>query len=105
MFIRADPCISLPHCIEQCRSSEAHDTRIILIHLQEAVSALEPLSRQAPDEANIFFLLGKCYLRLGRRAEATVALTTARELQPKLEGAIKVTIENNGEDEEDEDED
>ena len=73
-------------------------------HQQDAIVALEPLSRQAPDEANIFFLLGKCYLRQGRRAEATVALTTARELQPKLEGAIKATFENDGEDEEDDDE-
>lgn len=72
--------------------------------LQEAITALEPLSKQAPDEANVFFLLGKCYLRQGRRGEATVALTTARELQPKLEAAIKVTIEKDGEDEEEEEE-
>jgi anaphase-promoting complex subunit 3 len=65
---------------------------------------LEPLSRQAPDEANIFFLLGKCYLRQERRGDATVAFTTARELQPKLDNAIKAAIESNGE-EEDEDED
>jgi anaphase-promoting complex subunit 3 len=49
--------------------------------------------------------LGKCYLRQGRRGEATVAFTTARELQPKLQDGIKAAIENDGEDEpEEEDE-
>lgn len=66
--------------------------------IQEAIAALEPLSREAPDEANIHFLLGKCYLRQGRRADATVAFTSARELQPKLEGAIRSAMEANGED-------
>ena len=66
---------------------------------QEAVAALEPLSREAPDEANIYYLLGKCYLRLGRRGDATIAFTSAHELQPKLEEAIKSAIELDGEDE------
>ncbi|OCF36805.1 anaphase-promoting complex subunit 3 [Kwoniella heveanensis BCC8398] len=77
----------------------------VLVALQrfdEAIALLEPLSREAPDEANIFFLLGKCYLRRDRRGEATVAFTTARELQPKLEGPIKATLEANGEEEEEE---
>ncbi|KAK8864454.1 hypothetical protein IAR55_001703 [Kwoniella newhampshirensis] len=77
---------------------------VALQRFDEAIAALEPLSREAPDEANIFFLLGKCYLRKGRRGEATIAFTTARELQPKLESAIKTTLEANGEEEE-EDED
>ena len=72
-------------------------------HLQEAIAALEPLSRVAPDEANIFFLLGKCYLRQGRRGDATVAFTCARELNPKLERAIKSALEADGEDEEGDD--
>ena len=72
--------------------------------VQEAISALEPLSREAPDEANIQFLLGKCYLRQGRRGEATVAFTYARELLPKLEGAIKTAMEANGEEDEEGDE-
>ncbi|WVQ99447.1 hypothetical protein IAU59_006582 [Kwoniella sp. CBS 9459] len=77
----------------------------VLVALQrfdEAIALLEPLSREAPDEANIFFLLGKCYLRRDRRGEATIAFTTARELQPKLEGPIKATLEANGEEEEEE---
>ncbi|WVF71504.1 hypothetical protein IAT40_006310 [Kwoniella sp. CBS 6097] len=77
----------------------------VLVALQrfdEAIALLEPLSREAPDEANIFFLLGKCYLRRDRRGEATVAFTTARELQPKLEGPIKATLEANGEEDEEE---
>jgi anaphase-promoting complex subunit 3 len=70
---------------------------------KEAVFALEPLSKKAPDEANVFFLLGKCFLRLDKRGEATIAFTSARELQPKLEGAIRAAIESNGEDDEEED--
>ncbi|WWC94206.1 hypothetical protein V866_001046 [Kwoniella sp. B9012] len=76
---------------------------VALQRFDEAITLLEPLSNQAPDEANIFFLLGKCYLRKDRRSEATIAFTTARELQPKLENAIKATLEANGEEEEDED--
>jgi anaphase-promoting complex subunit 3 len=68
------------------------------------MASLVPLSREAPDEANIHFLLGKCYLRIGRRPEATVAFTSARELNPKLEGAIKSALKGEGEDDEDEDE-
>jgi anaphase-promoting complex subunit 3 len=65
---------------------------------------LEPLSKQAPDEANIFFLLGKCYLRSGDSVKSTIAFTTARELQPKLEGAIKIAIEHDGEEGDEDDE-
>ncbi|WVW83972.1 hypothetical protein I302_105995 [Kwoniella bestiolae CBS 10118] len=75
---------------------------VALQRFDEAITLLEPLSNQAPDEANIFFLLGKCYLRKDRRSEATIAFTTARELQPKLENAIKATLEANGEEEEEE---
>jgi anaphase-promoting complex subunit 3 len=72
----------------------------MLIDSQDAIAALEPLARTAPDEAQVHFLLGKCYLRNHRRGEATVCFTAARELQPKLEGAIRATIEANGEEEE-----
>jgi anaphase-promoting complex subunit 3 len=60
-----------------------------------------PLSKAAPDEANIHFLLGKCFLRLGKKVQATISFTSARELQPKLESAIKEAML--GDDEEDED--
>lgn len=72
---------------------------------QEAIAALEPLVRQAPDEANIHFLLGKCYLRADRRPEATVCFTSARELNPKLEGPIKSALLGKEEGEESGDED
>jgi anaphase-promoting complex subunit 3 len=42
-------------------------------------------------------------LRQERRGEATISFTHARELQPKLEGAIKKIMAGDGEDEEDED--
>lgn len=37
-------------------------------------------------------LLGKCYLRMNRNAEAVGALTAARELNPKMENAIRATM-------------
>jgi anaphase-promoting complex subunit 3 len=40
---------------------------------------------------------------LDKRGAATIAFTSARELQPKLEGAIRAAIESNGEDDEEED--
>lgn len=43
-------------------------------------------------------LLGKCYLRVGRNTQAMVAFTAARELHPKLEGAIRATLLAHGED-------
>ncbi|WVQ72495.1 hypothetical protein IAR50_002050 [Cryptococcus sp. DSM 104548] len=77
-----------------------------LVSLQrydEAISALEPLTHTAPDEANVFFLLGKCYLKRERRTEATKALTMARELAPKLEGAINSVFLANGDEIEEDD--
>ncbi|WVQ80743.1 hypothetical protein IAT38_002848 [Cryptococcus sp. DSM 104549] len=76
---------------------------VALHRYDDAISALEPLSHDAPDEAQIFFLLGKCYLKKERRVDAARAFTVARELMPKLEGAIKEALEAGGE-EEDEDE-
>lgn len=65
---------------------------------------LEPLARTSPDEANVHFLLAKCYLRQGRRSEATLGFTEARELQPKLDNAIKVAMGGGGESDEEEEE-
>lgn len=69
--------------------------------MQEAIALLEPLIRTAPDEANVHFLLGKCYLKVGKKVEATISFTYARELQPKLESAIKVAMVGDEDDEED----
>lgn len=73
---------------------------IQLTALQEAISALEPLIRDTPDEANVHFLLGKCYLRVGRNDNAMTCFTAAQELQPKLSSSIKATILARGEEEE-----
>lgn len=75
---------------------------VALQRYDEAISALVPLTHSAPDEANVFFLLGKCLLKKERRQEATVAFTNARELEPKLEGVIKAVLAANGEEGEDE---
>ena len=71
---------------------------------QEAISLLAPMSRTAPDEAQIQFLLAKCYLQKGMRVEATLRFTSARELNPKLEGAIKTAMGGDEEGTDDEEE-
>ncbi|ORX36601.1 hypothetical protein BD324DRAFT_455377 [Kockovaella imperatae] len=77
---------------------------VALQRIDEAITFLESLAKTAPDEANIHFLLAKCYLKQDRRTEATVSFTSARELQPKLEGAIRAAIGGKEEDEEDDEE-
>ena len=59
----------------------------VLMHLRHfdgALLELEVLRDQAPDEANVWFLLGKCYKGLGERGEALRALTTALNLDVKV---------------------
>lgn len=59
----------------------------VLMHLRhypEALAELEILRDQAPDEANVWFLLGKCYKGLGDRSDALRALTTALNLDVKV---------------------
>ena len=55
-----------------------------LRYFAEALVELEVLRDQAPDEANVWFLLGKCYKGLGERGEALRALTTALNLDVKV---------------------
>lgn len=59
----------------------------VLMHLrcfEEGLQELEVLRDQAPDEANVWFLLGKCYKGLGERGEALRAFTTALNLDVKV---------------------
>ena len=55
-----------------------------LRHFSEALVELEVLREQAPEEANVWFLLGKCYKGLGERGEALGALTRALNLDVKV---------------------
>lgn len=55
-----------------------------LQHFQEALLDLDILRNQAPDEANVWFLLGKCYKGLNERSEAVRAFTTAMNLDVKV---------------------
>jgi anaphase-promoting complex subunit 3 len=105
-LVSMDKIVVSPHpsSIGQDKERERERKRGKKLTSQEAISSLEPLSKQAPDEANIFFLLGKCYLRSGENVKATIAFTSARELQPKLEGAIKTAMENDGEEGDEEEE-
>lgn len=49
-----------------------------------ARAELEQLKDLAPEEANVFFLLGKCYKGLGIRNEAVKAFTIAMNLDAKV---------------------
>lgn len=59
------------------------------------------MARTSTDEPDVHFLLGKCYLKSRRNADAIVAFTTARELDPKLEGAVRSVLLAGGVDMED----
>jgi anaphase-promoting complex subunit 3 len=59
----------------------------VLMHLKQydmALRDLEVLKSQASDEANVWFLLGKCYKGMGNRSGALRALTTALNLDVKV---------------------
>lgn len=59
----------------------------VLMHLKHYPAALldlEILKTQASDEANVWFLLGKCYKGMGDRSAALRALTTALNLDVKV---------------------
>jgi len=51
---------------------------------REALVQLEALKNLAAEEANVWFLLGKCYKGLGQRAASVRAYTTALNLDPKV---------------------
>ena len=51
---------------------------------REALDELLVLKDIAPEEANVFFLLGKCYKGLGDRASAVRAYTTSLNLDAKV---------------------
>jgi anaphase-promoting complex subunit 3 len=52
------------------------------------------LKDRAPDDANIHFLLGRCYKRIGERAMAVRHLTVAMNLDPKSHGVVKEVLES-----------
>lgn len=69
-----------------------------------ALVELQILKDVAPDEANVFFLLGKLYKMLRMRADAVRCFTAALNLDPKAAQYIKDAMESLDE-EEDEEED
>ena len=59
----------------------------VLMHLRyfdEALVELEVLRSVAPEEANVWFLLGKCYKGLGERGESLGCFTRALNLDVKV---------------------
>lgn len=59
----------------------------------ESHKELMYLKDLAPDDANIHFLLGRCYKRTRDRANAIRHLTIAMNLDPKSHGVIKEVLE------------
>ncbi|KAH9880991.1 hypothetical protein J1614_001484 [Plenodomus biglobosus] len=67
---------------------------------EEALHELLYLKDAAPDDANIHFLLGRCYKKVGDRANAIRHLTVAMNLDPKSHAVIKEVMEGiDGDDE------
>ncbi|KAK3717620.1 anaphase-promoting complex subunit cdc27 [Vermiconidia calcicola] len=64
-----------------------------LRHYDEALVELEVLREQAPEEANVWFLLGKCYKGLGERGEGLRCFTCALNLDVKAAPLIKEAME------------
>ncbi|KAF2213940.1 hypothetical protein CERZMDRAFT_38045 [Cercospora zeae-maydis SCOH1-5] len=80
----------------------------VLMHMKcypQALGELEILRDQAPDEANVWFLLGKCYKGLQEKGEALRAFTTALNLDVKAASFIKEAMEALDQDEDDESDD
>lgn len=50
----------------------------------------------APDEFNVYYLLGKLYGAMGDKANMTRSLTFAQDLEPRAAGRIREIIENSG---------
>ena len=59
----------------------------------EALNDLEVLKDHAPDDANVHFLLGKCYKRVGDKGNAIRHFTVALNLDPKASAHIKEAME------------
>jgi anaphase-promoting complex subunit 3 len=63
----------------------------VLMHMRQFELALQELlvlRDLAPDEANVWFLLGKCWKGLGEKGEALRAFTTALNLDVKVSFAL-----------------
>ncbi|KAL9531907.1 hypothetical protein SMMN14_04235 [Sphaerulina musiva] len=80
----------------------------VLMHMKyypDALEELEFLRDQAPDEANVWFLLGKCYKGLQEKGEALRAFTTALNLDVKAAPFIKEAMEALDQEDDDDSED
>jgi anaphase-promoting complex subunit 3 len=67
----------------------------VLMHMRQFELALQELlvlRDLAPDEANVWFLLGKCWKGLGEKGEALRAFTTALNLDVKVRFPLPVNI-------------
>ena len=61
---------------------------------EEALDELLVLKDVAPEEANVFFLLGKCYKGIGDRTKAVRAFTTALNLDAKVCSYVRLDWDN-----------
>lgn len=69
---------------------------------QQALPLLEDLSKTCSNEASVLFLLGKLYRLMGDRTRAMRAFIYARDLHPKLAGAITSVMKTGEEEDGDE---
>lgn len=60
---------------------------------QAALKELQELKELAPEEAPVYFLIGKLYKRLGNRQAAMIHLTWALDLDAKSSHAIRDAID------------
>lgn len=58
-----------------------------------AESDLLALKDQAPNEFNVYFLLGKLYKMLGRQAEMLKYFSLAQDLEPRTAALIRETVQ------------
>lgn len=69
---------------------------------QKALPLLEDLAKTCSNEASVLFLLGKLYRLMGDRTRAMRAFIYARDLHPKLAGAITSVMKTGEEEDGDE---
>ncbi|KLT43995.1 TPR-like protein [Cutaneotrichosporon oleaginosum] len=92
-----DRAVALEHDVDRLVTRYKRARVLIALgRVQEGITELEPVARSATDEPDVHLLLGKCYLKMRRNADAVVAFTTAREMDPKLEGAVRSVLRGGG---------
>lgn len=67
---------------------------LALCSLQDAFPILQDLARVSSEEASVVFMLGKVYRLMGNHTASMEMFTRARDLNPKLAGAMQNLVVN-----------